>query len=333
MKFFRVFLIFLFVCFSITALVFYLNFRGFGKSSPKERLVIKLNTSEEQIITDLHEKGFLKSKFVFSLILDLKKWHNKIQPGAYMISKGMNAYELAGTLVYGPFQKWVVIPPGKRKEQVGLILQKSLDWPDSMVLSFITIAKEGYLWPDTYLFNTDSDPKQITDRLEKEFSVRLDDIYNDLVKANIKTDTAVKFASLIERESGSLEDKPIISAIILNRLEEKMRLEIDATVQYAIGTEEFAKYIVNGKIDHPSDFSFWASLGGGVVRAVNSPYNTYKTYGLPLGAICTPSLESLQAVLNPVETEDLYYIHSPDKKIRTAETYKEHQENIKKYLQ
>jgi len=161
----------------------------------------------------------------------------------------------------------------------------------------------------------------------------LDTLFSDLLAKNIKTDTAVKFASLIERESGSLEDKPVISAVIWNRLAKKMKLEIDATVQYAIADEEFNSLITNYQLLITDDFSFWPKLGAGVVRTIDSPYNTYRVAALPLGPICTPSLESLQAVLNPANTDALYYLHSSDKQIHTAKTYKEHQENIKEYLQ
>jgi len=341
MKPLRIFFFFIFICLLAAFIFFYLQFRGFGKDLAKERYIVKLNAVDEQVVDDLYAKGFIRNKKVFAFVLDLLcqqrgiggEEESKIIPGAYMISKSQNAYQLSGAFLFGPFQKWVVIPPGKRKEQVALILQKSLEWPDNMVLNFINFTKEGYLWPDTYLFNTDSDPKQIIDRLENEFNSRLDSLYEDLVKANIKTDTAIKFASLIERESGSDEDKPIIAGILWNRLNKKMKLEIDATVQYAIGTQEWKKYSAEGVIDYPDDFSFWATLGGGVARTIVSPYNTYKITRLPAGPICTPSLESLQAVINPTETDALYYLHSSDKQIHTAKTYKEHQENIVKYLQ
>ncbi len=297
---------------------------------PRERFVIKLNTSEEQIVDDLHQKGFLRNKKIFGLILDLKKWRGKIEPGAYLISKSMNVYELAGTLVYGPFQKWVVIPPGKRKEQVAFILQKTLSWPFSLTRSFINQASEGYLYPDTYLINTDADPGQIIQKLTNIFNEKFDSkIQQDLLLQNIRNDTAIKIASLIERESGSLEDKPIIAGIILNRLNKKMKLEIDATVQYAIASEE----LNDAGLQSLNDFDFWPKLGAGVVKTVDSSYNTYLNKGIPPGPICTPSLDSIKAVANPAQTDALYYLHSPDKQIHTAETYKEHQENIVKYLQ
>lgn len=330
MKVFR-FLIFLTIILALlVGGLFYTQFSGPQKSTKEERFVIKLDTTEEQVIDDLKSAGFLKSKLIFNLILDLKKWRGKIQPGAYMLSKGMNAYELAGTLIYGPFQKWVVIPPGKRKEQTALILQKVLGWKFSEVRNFVNIADEGYLYPDTYLFDVNADPQQIWQKLFANFNEKFDaGLQKDLLAQNIRNDTAIKIASLIERESGGDEDKPIIAGIIWNRLKKKMKLEIDATVQYAIVSEK----LDDVGLQDLTNFNFWPPLGAGIVRTVSSPYNTYLIKALPQGPICSPSIESIHAVAFPVETDALYYLHSPDKQIHTAKTFKEHKENIEKYLE
>jgi len=300
-------------------------FQGPGKSSERERFVVPLETPEQKIVDSLKDKGFLKSKKIFNLILTLKGWHGKIEPGAYLIAGKMNAYELAKTLLAGPYQKWVLIPPGKRKEQVGLILKKSLGWPDNMVQSFILVAEEGYLFPDTYLIDVDADPQQVVSKLRVNFNEKFDaQLQKDLLAQNIRNDTAIKIASLIERESGGDEDKPIIAGIIWNRLSKGMKLEIDATVQYAITTENLKT--------NPNIEDFWSFLPGGLVRKVNSPYNTYLHKGLPPGPICSPGLSAIKTAVYPAETDALYYLHSPDKQIHTAKTFKEHQENIEKYL-
>lgn len=317
---------------------FYSQFSGTDKNAKEERYVVGQNISQEEVFADLAEKKFIKNKnyfnFFFNFFCSLKKTcpkqGTKILPGAYYISKSMSVYKLANTFLFGPYQKWVVIPPGKRKEQIALILQKALGWPFSLARSFSNIAEEGYLYSDTYLIDTDADPQQIIQKLMSNFNEKFDaDLQKQLLVQNIRNDTAIKIASLIERESGGSEDKPVISAIIWNRLDKKMKLEIDATVQYAIASEK----LDDAGLQSLENFTFWQSLGPGVVKTVNSPYNTYLNEGLPPGPICSPSVESIRAVANPGETDALYYLHSPDKKIHTAKTYKEHQENIEKYLQ
>ncbi len=225
------------------------------------------------------------------------------------------------------------ISPGKRKEQVALIIKDTLGWSDNLTIQFIQNAEEGYLYPDTYLVNLDATPKEIIQKLKANFNEKFDSqLQKDLLARNVRYDTAIKIASLIERESGSEEDKPIIAGIIWNRLFRKMRLEIDATVQYALANEKLEELKKENRVPDPS-FDFWPKLGPGIVKKINSPFNTYLIDGLPPAPICSPSINSLKAVIYPAQTTALYYLHSPDRKIHTAETYEEHQQNILQYLQ
>ncbi len=327
----------LFILLVVGSFLFYSQFKGFGQDLPRERFVVALNTSDQQVFDDLVKAGFVRNQKLFEFVLNcLCKQRScpdpnqKIQPGAYLLTKSDNAYQLAGSLLYGPFQKWLIIPPGKRVEQVALILQKTLNWDFATARSFIALAPEGYLFPDTYLINSDADPALVVQRFKSNFNDHFDaEIQKQLLTQDIRNDTAIKIASLIERESGSLADKPIIAGVIWNRLLTDKRLEIDATVQYAIASDKLA----DEGLQTLADFDFWPRIGPGVVRTVKSDYNTYLVDGLPPGPICSPSLESIKAVINPAETKALYYLHSADKQIHTAETYQEHLENIEKYLQ
>lgn len=349
MRVFR-FLFFLIVFLSVlVGGIFYFQFSAPQKKYEEERFVVGIDTSETVVIDDLLKNGFFKNKKAFEFAMNIVcgekrtcpepldytqgKPGRRIAPGAYKISKSMNAFQLAKKLISGPYQKWVIVPSGKRKEQVALILKKALTWPDDMTLNFIRTAEEGNIGADSYLIDTDADPNQVWQKMSANFNEKFDsDLQKELFSKNIRTDTAIKFASIIERESGGAEDKPIIAGILWNRLDKGMRLEIDATVQYAIGTIEFAKYTVNNKINYPDDFSFWEQLPGGTVRKINSLYNTYLYKGLPPGPICSPNIDSIRAVVNPAETDALYYLHSSDKQIHSAKTYKEHLKNIEEFL-
>lgn len=321
-------LVFIFILGSVAFSAFFLV-QGPVKNQPKERFVIALNSSDAQIIENLASQGFVKNKTMFGLVFSFKRCRGKIAAGAYLLSKSMNAFELAESLASGPYQKWVVIPPGKRKEQVALILRKELGWSDALTTNFIQVAEEGYLYPDTYLINVDSAPSEVFQKLKNNFNEKFDaKIQQDLLAQNIRNDTAVKIASLIERESGSDEDKAIISAIIWNRLEKKMKLEIDATIQYAKITENLKLKAQNLE----EILEWWPKVLPEDIKNTVSLYNTYKVDGLPPGPICSPSLASIKAVVYPAETEALFYLHSADKKIHTAKTYEEHLQNIEKYL-
>lgn len=330
----RIIRIFLIIFFLIIFYLFYSQFLGPGTSKESKRFVIRLNTTEQEIIGSLWEKGFLKNRTIFTLALTLKNWPREIEPGAYKLAESMSVFQLVDTLLSGPYQKWVVVPPSKRKEQVAVILQKSLDWPVGLAISFARLAEEGYLFPDTYLIDKDADPLEVITKFKNNFNEKFDaKLQKDLFEQNIRNDTAIKIASLIERESGGDEDKPIIAGIIWNRLLKEMKLEIDATVQYALAIQD-CQLNLNKSDLWPlmANCNFWPKVTGQDLRTTKSDYNTYLYKGLTPGPICSPGLESIKAVAYPVKTDDLYYLHSPDKQIHTAKTLKEHQDNIEKYL-
>ncbi len=269
-------------------------------------------------IERLKAEGFIKSERGFKIVLG----NAEIQPGAYKISKSMNAWKIAKIIKQGPYMKWIVIPEGLRKEQIAEILTKELGWTDQQKNDWITKFTamkydyvEGVYFPDTYLIPKDETGLEIAQRFINKFNEKFA-LYSDkFLKANIKWDTGLKIASLVQREAGGKDDMPLIAGIIWNRLLQGMKLEIDATLQYIIG----------------GSGNWW-----GVVRPehkqIDSPYNTYLYKGLPPHPICNPGLDAIDAVLNSTDTECLYYLHDSNKQIHCAKTYVEHQENIEKYL-
>lgn len=319
-------LIFLFIIVAF----FSLYFSGPSKNKKLERLVIYQGMSEPEIVNKIFSEGYVRNKDVLVFILSLKGWHEKIQPGGYMISDSMNVYEVARTLVLNPYQKWVVIPPGKRKEQTALIIKRAINWSEAEIKQFIKGAQEGYLYPDTYLMDINSDPQNVINKFTNNFNEKFYlQLQKDLLAQNIRNDTAVKIASIIEREAGGESDKRIISAIIWNRVNRGMRLEIDATIQYPVASEACKLDTDNPELDN---CDFWPLMTSKIIQKTDSPYNTYKIDGLPPAPISSPTLSTIEAVAYPIETDALYYLHSSDKQIHTAKTYEDHLKNIASYL-
>ncbi|MCL4387469.1 endolytic transglycosylase MltG, partial [Patescibacteria group bacterium] len=125
-------------------------------------------------------------------------------------------------------------------------------------------------------------------------------------------------AYLIEREAKKDEDRPLVASVILNRFNIGMKLDIDATIQYALGYQEDEK-------------RWWKkSLTLDDIK-LNSPYNTYRVSGLPPTPISNPGLASLQAVVNPSDTNYLYYITDSKGINHYGKTLEEHNANIQKY--
>ena len=289
-------------------------------SAPKigakeETLVVSLGTTEKELIHKLKEEGFIRNERAFEFVLTIKRWRGKIRPGGYVVSKGLNAWQLADILVNHPYQKWVIIPEGLRKEEIAEIVQNKLAWSDDEKKEFLENAREGYLFPDTYLFNLDFSGKEVAQRMTNNFNEKVAPLFIKAKENNIRNDTLIVLASLLQREAASEKEMPLIAGIIWNRWLKNMRLEIDATVQYALGREG----------------NWWPKISSKDYR-VNSPYNTYLHKGRPPTPICNPGLAAIEAVIYPKETEYFYYLHDSKGQIHLAKTYKEHLENINKYL-
>ncbi|MBU4293620.1 MAG: endolytic transglycosylase MltG, partial [Actinobacteria bacterium] len=152
----------------VDSLAFKYQFSAFQKGAQEELIVINLTTTEVEFIAKLKEQGYIKSELAFNFVLKRKGWQGKIEPGGYNISKGMNAWQLADTLVNHPYQKWTVIPEGLRATEIAEKLQEKLGWANTTKAEFLSSSKEGYLFPDTYLLNLDYTGKDTAKRMENQ---------------------------------------------------------------------------------------------------------------------------------------------------------------------
>ena len=154
--------------------------------------------------------------------------------------------------------------------------------------------------------------KAMRDNFDSKYAT-LDTSSTDLTEEEIVT-----LASLIEREARHAEDRPMVSSVIHNRLNEGMKLDIDATLQYILGYSAEQK-------------RWWREGLTNQDKQLDSPYNTYIVIGLPPGPISNPGLASLQAAINPADTPYFYYITDSSGTNRYAETLAGHEENIATY--
>lgn len=216
-----------------------------------------------------------------------------------------------------PYMRIVRVQEGLRKEEIAKVMADKLDWTDKEKEAFLNnVNVEGHYFPKTYLIYKDADPAAVTDTMVSEFSKQVSKIKKPISKQLINEDTALKIASMIQREAGGKSDMNLISGIIWNRIFKGMKLQIDATLQYAKGSEEEG---------------WW----GQVVSAdkkIDSSYNTYIYTGLPPGAIANPGLAAISAAYNPKKTDCLFYLHDEKRQIHCAKTYEEHKKNIEIYL-
>jgi UPF0755 protein len=245
----------------------------------------------------------------------------------FIVHYGFSVSDLLSLSFYeglaNPSVKIVQVKEGLRKEEIAEIMAEKLGWDDSEKDQFINAHLslnsknlEGHYFPKTYMLVRGEDPYQVSTTMFYEYSKQTESIKKTAKQAKIiNPDTALKIASIIQREAGGKGDMKLISGIIWNRLFNGMKLQIDATLQYAKGNEEDGWW----KMVHPND------------KYIDSPYNTYLYKDLPPSAIANPGLAAIEAAYNPQKTNCLYYMHDKNRKIHCASNYEEHKRNIDRY--
>lgn len=221
-----------------------------------------------------------------------------------------------------PYVRIVRVQEGLRKEEIAKIMSDKLGWNEKEKNDFINIHLamnsanlEGRYFPKTYMINVDEEPSGVTIAMFEEFSKQTEKIKKQKSKQIINEDTAIKIASIIQREANGKTDMKLISGIIWNRIFSGMKLQIDATLQYVKGNE---------------DDGWWRYVTS-EDKKIKSSYNTYLHAGLPPGAIANPGLAAIDAVYNPQKTNCLFYLHDKNRQIHCAKTYEEHKRNIGRY--
>lgn len=277
--------------------------------------VIQKGEGVREIANKLKKERLIKNPVVFFLLIWKQGLDRKIQAGDFRLSPSMTTTEIANTLIHGTLDVWVTIPEGKRAEEIAEILKTSTPayqsfWRDELV------KHEGYLFPDTYLIPKDADIDLIITIMKNNFEKKFESITPN--KTGLSKEEIVIVASLIEREAKLDEDRPLVASVILNRLNIGMKLDIDATVQYALGYQDSQK-------------NWWKKELTKDDLNINSAYNTYRNQGLPPTPISNPGLAVLRAVVNAPDNDYLYYISDRNGRNHYARTLEEHNENIIKY--
>jgi UPF0755 protein len=268
-----------------------------------QEFLITKGSSVAKIGKDLKKAGLIKNDIVFKFYVQATNSQTKIQAGEYELSKNLSLNQIVEILKKGPKEIWVTIPEGMRREEIALKFASSLDKDETFVKEFLKLTedKEGYLFPDTYLFPKTASASSIVKKMTGLFDIKFKDVsYKELI-----------IASLLERETLTDEEKPVVAGILYKRLENDWPLQVDATLQYIKG---------DWKPVFPQD------------KELKSPYNTYKNLGLPPRPISNPGSSSINASQNPEISDYWFYIHDTKGVIHYAKTIEEHNLNIRRYL-
>lgn len=280
---------------------------------------------------ELAEADVIRSAWAFRLAARFDDRAERIQAGSHELRTGMSSDEVLAELASEPeidtFQ--VTIPEGltvdailprlaeaggfAEDELVAALDSEAVELPAWVPVDDLPAGAqpyEGVLFPDTYRFRDDSEPAQVLQRLVDETDAVVTDLEppEDVTRYELVT-----VASLVEREAKVPDERPVIASVIYNRLAEPMRLQVDATVQYAQG--EHAERLLFDDLE------------------VDSDWNTYERDGLPPTPIAGPGRAALEAAADPDDTNYLYYVVD-DLDTRShafAETKAEHDANVREY--
>lgn len=273
-----------------------------------------------EIAKNLKDQGLVRDSVAFFLVVRKLGIEKKIQAGSFRLSPSMSAEQIANKLTLGTEDLWITFPEGWRSEQMIEYLQNTNDvWKTEDAPLTSWKDAEGKLFPETYLVPKDASLSDIKKLLLETFSQKITPkMLEEAQKAGLTPNQLITIASLVEREAKHDVDRPLIAGVILNRLHEGMKLDIDATIQYAIGfTKKDGWWTKELTLE---DLKF------------NSPFNTYLNPGLPPTPICNPGLAAINSVIYPTKSNYLYYVAGKDGVTHYAQTLTEHQQNIAKYL-
>lgn len=317
--------------FSVSSFIYWFQneLKSVSNSAEKVSFVVDKGKTATQIGEQLYSKNLIRNRFIFKLYVQFFNKSKNINAGEFELSPSMSVSEIVNVLGRGPKELLVTIPEGLRREEVADRIIQSLQMDkvkgESFRSEFLALSKssEGYLFPDSYFFPRDVSAETIYEKLRSTFDENFDNKIAPLLKEKTRTkNEIVTMASILERETKTDAERPIVSGILWKRIENGWPLQVDATVQYAVSSAKCQKLIACK--------DWWPVLSLDDLE-VNSPFNTYKIIGLPPMPISSPGLKSLVASVDPQTSDYWYYIHA-NGQIYYAKTQAEHSANVRKYL-
>jgi UPF0755 protein len=289
--------------------------------------------SPQEIGARLEEMGVIESTTQFRVLVSFLGYDGMLQAGEYEFQPGTPALDAVYRLRKGVVStRSVTVIEGWRLEEVadafaaeGITREDFLAAARAREYDFDFLKRlklgqtvEGYLHPAVYSVRRNDTAADIIQRLLQAFA---DNVPADVLEegnGGLTLHEVVALASIIEREAQVPSERPIMAQVFLSRLAQGIPLEADPTVQYAVA-------------ENPRSIDAYGYWKANLTRAdlqADSPYNTYQNAGLPPGPICNPGLDSILAVINPAETDFLYFVAKADGSHLFAETFDEHLENI-----
>ena len=307
--------------------------------TPGDAIAVSVEPGDgvSEIADKLERAGVIDSGTRFRVLVQLLGFDRLLQAGTYDLREDMPVLEVLYRLRDGIVTtRFITVVEGWQLAEIAdAVAARGIERED-----FLTAAGshdydypfvgqipdgeplQGYLYPATYPLRAGDDGETIVEAMLAAFDANVpDDLATQAAAVGLTLHEVVTLASIIEREAVVPEEKPIMAQVFLSRLRIGLPLEADPTVQFAL-----AEAGANSEPD-----TYWKTALTADDLAFNSPYNTYVYFGLPPGPISSPAADSIAAVVNPSETNFLYFVARPDGSHAFAETFAEHSANVELY--
>lgn len=278
-----------------------------------------------ETVSQLQGKGLVRDPQLFRWLARLRGDDRHIRAGEYLLRSSMSPMAILDALVSGDvLLHKVVIPEGTNLFQIGQIIERAgllsqeeflgaasdADLVKTLGLEGNTL--EGYLFPETYHFPKGVTPREVIDTMVAHFHSVFTPAWIEKAEAmGLSVHEVVTLASIVEKETATPEERPLVAAVFLNRMKRNMRLESDPTVIY--GIEDFNGNLTRKDLETPT------------------PYNTYMIQGLPPGPIANPGRASIEAVLYPSREPYLYFVSKNNGSHHFSRTLSEHKQMVQRY--
>lgn len=278
-------------------------------------VVVPKGASLKTVAEELSRAGVIDKPWLFRIMARINGLAKHLKAGEYQFMPGISLQAAMDKIARGEvFFRRITIPEGLTSGQIMYLIANYPDLEGEIDLD----VKEGELLPETYSFELGASRNSIILQARAAMQKALEEVWasRDSSLPLKDVNELLTLASIIEKETGVPEERPLVASVFLNRLKKGMRLQTDPTVIYAI-TE--------------GETSFGRSLKRADLK-IDSPYNTYMNYGLPPGPICNPGREALMAAACPQQSDYLYFVADGKGGHRFARSLNEHNRNVKAWV-
>ncbi len=283
----------------------------------KSTLYIKKGENLSTVINSLKEGGYIRSELFFKVLVYCFDGKAQVNAGSYYFDSKENSILIAYRINRGKYNNLpvrIIIPEGLNSKEISEIISSGLPGIDKDKFIKEAKKKEGYLFPDTYIFSSDMTVTDAISAMSTNFQDKISggDISGKIQSFGKPLTDVIKMASILEGEARLLETRRIVAGILWKRISLGMPLQVDTTFRYELGKTTFDLTTEDLRTD--------------------SAYNSYTRLGLPPTPVSNPGLESILAAVTPIKTNYLYFLTDKSGTMHYAKTHNEHVANKLKYL-